>query len=84
LYWLGQAGFAVVCDGLRLVIDPYLSDHLGQKYANSDVNHERLMPSPIEPAEFGHLQFVFVTHEHGDHMGPVRLLIFAKWREYRP
>jgi len=79
LYWLGQAGFAVVCEGLRLVIDHYLSDHLGQKYANSDVRHERLMPSPIEPAKFGDLQFVFVTHEHGDHMDPVTLASFSSF-----
>ena len=77
LYWLGQAGFAAVCKDLRLVIDPYLSNHLGQKYANSDLSHGRLMPTPIEPAEFGGLQFVFVTHKHGDHMDPVTLASFS-------
>ena len=37
------------------------------------------MPSPIEPAEFGDLQFVFVTHGHGDHMDPVTLASFSSF-----
>jgi L-ascorbate metabolism protein UlaG (beta-lactamase superfamily) len=77
LYWLGQAGFALRYDGLRLVIDPYLSDSLAEKYAHSDLSHERMMPSPIDPAEFGDLELVLVTHQHGDHMDPETLRSLA-------
>ena len=35
LHWLGQAGFVVDAGPFRLVIDPYLSDALAEKYAGS-------------------------------------------------
>ncbi len=48
LAWLGQAGFVVRAGGQRLLIDPYLSDHLGRKYAGKEFPHIRLMPPPVD------------------------------------
>jgi L-ascorbate metabolism protein UlaG (beta-lactamase superfamily) len=51
LFWLGQAGFLVVAGDLRIVIDPYLSDSLSQKYAGQKFPHQRMMQSPIDVDE---------------------------------
>ncbi|MCP8894801.1 MBL fold metallo-hydrolase [Shinella daejeonensis] len=73
LYWLGQAGFAIVGDGYRIVIDPYLSDSLAEKYRGKHFEHERMMPAPIRPADLGPVDLVLVTHQHTDHMDPETL-----------
>ena len=41
LWWLGQSGFLVKCANRYLLIDPYLSDSLTKKYANTDKPHVR-------------------------------------------
>lgn len=66
--WLGQAGFVIDIDGLRLVIDPYLSDSLAEKYRGTARPHERMMPPPIRPEEIVHVDLVLCTHAHTDHM----------------
>jgi L-ascorbate metabolism protein UlaG (beta-lactamase superfamily) len=70
LYWLGQAGFVLTTANWRLLIDPYLSDSLGRKYAGKALTHVRLMEAPIRPEDFSGLDFVLCTHRHGDHMDP--------------
>ena len=35
LWWLGQSGFLVQLDGRHLLLDPYLSDSLTEKYAGT-------------------------------------------------
>lgn len=32
IYWLGQAGFIIEMAGYRIIIDPYLSNSLAEKY----------------------------------------------------
>ncbi len=71
--WLGQAGFAVRAAGRRLLIDPYLSDHLAHKYAGKEFPHVRLMPSPVDAGALRDLDLVLCSHRHGDHMDPVAL-----------
>lgn len=78
LYWLGQAGFAVTGAGRRLLIDPYLSDSLAEKYRGKTFTHERMMPAPILPAEVGSVDLVLCTHHHTDHMDPATLIPIAK------
>ncbi|MGF1477251.1 MAG: MBL fold metallo-hydrolase [Geminicoccaceae bacterium] len=70
LSWLGQAGFALSLAGKRLLIDPYLSDYLADKYRGRRYPHERLMPPPIAVAELPPVDLVLLTHRHGDHMDP--------------
>jgi L-ascorbate metabolism protein UlaG (beta-lactamase superfamily) len=76
-YWLGQAGFLVTAAGKRIVIDPYLSDSLAEKYRGKTFPHERLMPPPIAIAELGPVDLVLVTHQHTDHMDPATLAPLA-------
>ncbi len=70
LYWLGQAGFVVDGGGRRVVIDPYLSDSLAQKYRGTAFAHERMMPAPVAPEGIAHVDLVLTTHAHTDHMDP--------------
>lgn len=72
-YWLGQAGFVVTAGGKRIVIDPYLSDSLAEKYRGKTYPHERMMPAPIGVSELGPIDLVLVTHQHTDHMDPATL-----------
>lgn len=57
LTWLGQAGFMLRVDGLRVLIDPFLSEF-----------EARLFPPP-EPGPFADdVDVLLVTHEHLDHL----------------
>jgi len=78
LAWLGQAGFAVRCEGCRLLIDPYLSDSLAEKYRGTEFPHVRLMPAPVDPGQIQGLDWVFCTHRHSDHMDPGSLPVLAQ------
>lgn len=78
LAWLGQAGFAVQAGGRRLLIDPYLSDHLARKYAGKEFPHIRLMPPPVGAAAIRDLDFVLCSHRHSDHMDPGALPELAR------
>ena len=78
LYWLGQAGFIIQAGARRVVIDPYLSDTLAQKYLGSATPHERMERAPIDPAGLGRIDLVLVTHHHTDHMDPGTLAPLAQ------
>ncbi|MDH3585334.1 MAG: MBL fold metallo-hydrolase, partial [Phycisphaerae bacterium] len=41
LWWLGQSGFLLKCTAGHLLFDPYLSDALTRKYAETDKPHVR-------------------------------------------
>ncbi|MCE9614849.1 MAG: MBL fold metallo-hydrolase [Lentisphaerae bacterium] len=77
LWWLGQAGFAVRAGGLRLLIDPYLSDALEAKYRGREFSHARLMPPPLEPRQVRELDGFLCTHAHSDHMDPGTIGVVA-------
>jgi L-ascorbate metabolism protein UlaG (beta-lactamase superfamily) len=77
LVWLGQAGFALRYSGWRLLIDPYLSDHLARKYSGTEFPHDRMMPPPIRAEEGRDLDLVLCSHAHGDHMDPGSLAALA-------
>jgi L-ascorbate metabolism protein UlaG (beta-lactamase superfamily) len=70
LYWLGQAGFLLRGGGLTLLVDPYLSDSLAEKYRGTALPHRRMMPAPIEIADLPPVDLVLCTHAHTDHMDP--------------
>lgn len=70
LIWLGQAGFVIDGGGRRIVIDPYLSDSLAEKYRGKTFDHQRMMPVPIAPDMIGHVDLVLATHAHTDHLDP--------------
>ena len=67
-WWLGQAGFALRFGPTLLLIDPYLSDSLAEKYRNSEFKHQRVMPIPVAPEAITGCAWVLCTHGHTDHM----------------
>ena len=77
VWWLGQSGFFVQWQGRHLLFDPYLSDSLTKKYADTDKPHVRMTARVIEPGRLDFVDAVTSTHNHTDHLdaetlGPLR------------
>jgi L-ascorbate metabolism protein UlaG (beta-lactamase superfamily) len=80
LWWLGQSGFLVAWKGRHLLLDPYLSDSLTRKYADTDKPHVRMTERVVDPAELGFVDVVSASHVHTDHLDPdtLRALVAAR------
>lgn len=70
LWWLGQAGFALRHNGHVLLVDPYLSDSLAEKYAGTLFAHTRMHPPPVAASALRSVVGVLHTHAHTDHLDP--------------
>jgi L-ascorbate metabolism protein UlaG (beta-lactamase superfamily) len=70
LWWLGQSGFLVAWEGRHLLLDPYLSDSLTRKYADTDKPHERMTELVVDPAALAFVDVVTASHAHTDHLDP--------------
>jgi L-ascorbate metabolism protein UlaG (beta-lactamase superfamily) len=57
LTWLGQSGFLVETAGLRILVDPFVSEHPARI----------VPPPPLELVADG-IDWLLVTHEHVDHL----------------
>ncbi len=70
LTWLGQAGYQIcTADGTRIMIDPYLSNHL--ELVKGVSFHREI---PVAPQVFDQVPDVLVlTHIHEDHTDPETL-----------
>jgi L-ascorbate metabolism protein UlaG (beta-lactamase superfamily) len=68
LWWLGQSGFLVQWQNHHLLLDPYLSDSLTQKYANTDKPHVRMTERVIAPERLDFIDVVTSSHNHTDHL----------------
>jgi L-ascorbate metabolism protein UlaG (beta-lactamase superfamily) len=68
LRWLGQSGFLLEYQGSRGLLDPYLSDSLTRKYANTDKPHIRMKPMVADPATLTGIDVVTSSHNHTDHL----------------
>ncbi len=69
-YWLGQAGFILRSDERLVVIDPYLSDALAEKYRDTRFPHTRMMPPPLAVDAAIGADMLLSTHAHSDHLDP--------------
>ena len=67
-WWLGQSGFLIQWDGHHLLFDPYLSDSLTRKYAETDKPHVRMTERVIDPAQLEMIDVVTSSHNHTDHL----------------
>src|SRR5436190_18744879 len=74
LWWLGQSGFLVQWEGKHLLLDPYLSDSLTKKYANTDKPHTRMTERVIAPEKLNFIDVVTSSHNHTDHLDAETLL----------
>lgn len=74
IWWLGQSGFLVQYQGKYLLLDPYLSDSLTTKYAQTDKPHTRISELVIDPARLPELDVITSSHNHTDHLDAETLL----------
>jgi L-ascorbate metabolism protein UlaG (beta-lactamase superfamily) len=68
IWWLGQSGFLCQCQGRHLLFDPYLSNSLTEKYADTDKQHIRMTELAIDPARLDMVEVVTSSHNHTDHL----------------
>lgn len=68
VWWLGQSGFLLQSNQKHLLFDPYLSDSLTKKYADTDKPHERMTKLVIEPNRLDFVDVVSSSHNHTDHL----------------
>ncbi len=74
LWWLGQSGYLVQWQGQHLLLDPYLSDALTHKYANTPKPHVRMTEIPIAPQRLDFIDVVTSSHNHTDHLDGATLI----------
>jgi L-ascorbate metabolism protein UlaG (beta-lactamase superfamily) len=70
VWWLGQSGFVIRSRSGTLVVDPYLSEHLTQKYAATDRPHVRMTRAPLRGGDLPGVNLVLASHRHSDHLDP--------------
>ena len=68
LWWLGQSGYLVQWRQTHLLLDPYLSDSLTHKYADTEKPHTRMTEIPVAPERLDFVDLVTSTHNHTDHL----------------
>lgn len=73
LWWLGQSGFLLQWQGRHLLLDPYLSDSLTEKYAATDKPHVRMTARVIAPERLDFVDVVASSHNHTDHLDAATL-----------
>ncbi|WZO97915.1 MBL fold metallo-hydrolase [Isosphaeraceae bacterium EP7] len=70
VWWLGQSGFVIKSRTGLLVIDPYLSEHLTTKYAETDKPHVRMTEAPLRGHDLAGVDLILASHKHSDHLDP--------------
>ena len=74
IWWLGQSGFLVHWQDSFLLLDPYLSDSLTEKYANTDKPHVRMTERVVAPESLDFIDIVTSSHNHTDHLDAATLI----------
>lgn len=70
VWGLGQMGLAVKGPDAVLIIDPYLSDLVGERFGDWGT---RLFPPPVQPEQVTNADYFLISHEHLDHFDPATL-----------
>jgi L-ascorbate metabolism protein UlaG (beta-lactamase superfamily) len=78
LWWLGQSGFLLQWNGKRVLLDPYLSDSLTEKYAATDKPHTRISERVVNPGLLRKIAIVSSSHNHTDHLDAETLIPLFK------
>lgn len=78
LWWLGQSAYLIQHKGEHLLIDPYLSDSLTKKYAQTKKPHIRMSELVIEPMHLNMINVVTSSHNHTDHLDGETLIPLIK------
>lgn len=78
LWWLGQSGFLLQWNSQRVLVDPYLSDSLTKKYANTNKPHIRMSERVVAPELLKNISIVTSSHNHTDHLDAETLVPVIK------
>ena len=78
VWWLGQSGFLVQWNGEHLLFDPYLSDSLTRKYAETDKPHTRMTEQVVDPLKLNFIDVTTSSHNHTDHLDHETLIPLMK------
>jgi len=78
IWWLGQSGFLIQWNKICVLLDPYLSDSLSKKYANTNKPHVRMSELVIEPHLLDCMDVVTSSHNHTDHLDADTLIPILK------
>ncbi len=68
IWWLGQSGFFIKSPQASVLMDPYLSDSLTQKYQETPRPHVRMTELCISPAQLPVVHILTSSHNHTDHL----------------
>jgi len=68
VWWLGQSGFLVQIQGENLLIDPYLSDSLTEKFAGTETPYERITARVVAPELLSFVDVVLASNARLDHL----------------
>ena len=68
--WLGHACFLIETNGIRVLIDPFLSNPMVR---NLNGNYQQA-PKNISRKDLD-VDFILVTHGHGNHLGDAESLM---------
>jgi L-ascorbate metabolism protein UlaG (beta-lactamase superfamily) len=74
IWWLGQSGYLLQWKGKRVLIDPYLSDSLTKKYAQTDKPHIRMSERVCDPHLLYGISILSSSHNHTDHLDAETLI----------
>jgi len=78
LWWLGQSGYLLLWKGQKILIDPYLTDSLTKKYADTKKPHIRVSERVIDPSLLKNISIVTSSHNHTDHLDKETLIPLIK------
>ena len=73
--FLGQVSFLFECDGVRWVIDPYITDYVKDLYGDK---FARTFPFEGERVSLENLDYCLITHAHEDHCDPLSIGILLE------
>lgn len=68
IWWLGQSGYLMAWNNMHVLVDPYLSDSLTVKYADTQKPHVRMSERVIAPEKLDFIDVVTSSHNHTDHL----------------
>lgn len=68
IWWLGQSGYLIQWNGQRVLIDPYLSDSLTEKYKDTKKPHIRMSERVLAPQSLKNISILSSSHNHTDHL----------------
>jgi L-ascorbate metabolism protein UlaG (beta-lactamase superfamily) len=74
LWWLGQSGYLLQWKGKSVLLDPYLSDSLSEKYSRTDKPHTRISELVVRPELLKNISIVTSSHNHTDHLDAETLI----------